>query len=627
MFTEILQSYLIRKNLRSKLILTFTIFLLFLSGGHYLIKDSLSEPIIHNDVEDERLIISEFIGSDPDVLIVLDGSLSMADNFAGSQSGNWDRDGVISTCNSFQNVNTNYSRVHCQGNASGTNPCGSIACSGQLGTCEQRRDFEQFVSCIESTYSSVINTASVYNAVVPDACGGSSNNPLTECNSDTERVHAAAAMEVYALQLANAANSTLFPLNCAAANCSTNDYDSDCNIVGSDGDYSCNERCERSDAEACLGGSTLRVQPTVQTCTSGELCSRGTYGSTRMDGALSTIFDFLDADDSLDDLMCDDPNMIFDGLNSSISCKDFMYTPFRNVSNISGDCSFGDPDQLPITGASDLDLLDVLTADDAQALGMRFRSMIFSGTSANLSSSGFSGGTASALRNVWEFYDCRDASGRTPLARAMGFDDNSSSDSGFRPDAISAFKSELQTDPAVLCRPKFVILISDGEDTVTGDCDENSDYCNGLPATTGNSNRRSSIQAVSNLRTHYVRNPFTNNGEQLKSEILTFVIGMGIEDVRGRRTLNAMALAGGTHSTGILQHENPYGSTLSGVDINSLLPSGSTYDPFRALARTDGLGTTPTNATLQGCTTPDEQIGITAPNSGPSCSIHGDAIF
>jgi hypothetical protein len=617
MFTKIHQSVLRKKNLKSKIILICTVFILCFSGGHFLIDDSLSDPIIHNDVEDINLLITEFIGTDPNVLFVMDGSLSMADNFAGTQTGNWDGDSVIRTCNLFQNVNTNFARVHCQGNASGTNPCGSIACTGQVGACEQQRDFEQFVSCIESTYSSVINIDDLYNTVVTNACcpfGCSNPDPLLRCTNNTRRARAAAAMEVYALQLANAADPANFPLNCAAANCGGSDK-------------SCNTDTERSNAQACLGGSTLRIQPTVQTCTSGELCSRGIYGSTRMDGALSTIFDFLDADDSLDDLMCDDTSRLFDGVNTSISCQDYMYTPFRNVRRISGDCSSDDPDQLPITGASDIDLIDVLTSDDAQALAMRFRSMIFSGTSATISSGGFAGETATALQNVWDFYDCRQAAGRTPLARAMGFDDNSSSFSGFRPDAISAFKNELQTDPAVLCRPQFVILLSDGEDTVSGDCDELSGSCSSTPAITGNANRRSSLQAVSNLRTHYVRNPVTNDGQQIKSEIITFVIGMGINDIQGKRTLNALALAGGTHTTGIIEHENPYGSTILGVDINSLLPAGSEFDPYRALARTDGLATNPTNATLQSCLTPNENLGVTAPNTGAHCHIGGEDIF
>jgi len=223
MFTEIYKSAQGKKNLKSQIILIGAIFMLFFSGGHFLINDSLSDPIINNDVEDFDLIITDFIVSNPNVLFVLDGSLSMADNFTGDQVANWDRDGVISTCNLFQNVNTIYARTHCMGNASGTNPCGSITCTGQVGACEERRDFEQFVGCIAATYSSVIDISNVYSTVVPDACG-SGTDPLTECTSDTERAHAAAAIEVYALQLANAADATNFPLNCAAANCSTTDF-------------------------------------------------------------------------------------------------------------------------------------------------------------------------------------------------------------------------------------------------------------------------------------------------------------------------------------------------------------------------------------------------------------------
>jgi len=588
--------------------------LIFITGAH-------GDPITQNELEDIKIIFSQFIRQDPNVLFVMDGSLSMADNFAGQQIGNWDtgaRNDVIKSCNLFQNVNTNYARAHCMGNASGTNPCGSSACSGsQVGACERLEDFERLVSCIEDTYSSAIDINDVFTTVIPNACGGITVDPLTECTTNTERAHAAAAMEVYALQQANLVDDVAFPLNCAAAFCGGTDK-------------SCNTSTERNNVESCLGESNSdpdRIQPTVEICTSGLLCSKGKYGSTRFDGVLSTIFDFLDADNSLDDLMCDDTDRLFDGVNSSISCMDFMYTPFRSVNEIAGDCSSGGPDQLPITGASDIDLIDVLTFSDAELLEIRFRSMIFSGSSATTSSSGFTGGTSQALENVWEFYDCREAGGRTPLANALGFDDNNSQSTGFRNDALSAFRNDLQTDLAALCRPQFVIVFSDGEDTRSGDCGELPGSCSSTPATTGNANRRSSVQAVSNLRTYYVRNPVTNGGEQIKKEILTFVIGIGVEDPQARRTLNAMALAGGTHTTGIIKHENPFGDMTRGVDINSLLPGGSAFDPFKTLARTDGLGTNPTNATLQGCLTPNEDLTSTAPNTGVHCHIGGEDIF
>ena len=57
--------------------------LIFITGAH-------GDPITQNELEDLKIILSQFIGSDPNVLFVMDGSLSMADNFAGQQIGNWD---------------------------------------------------------------------------------------------------------------------------------------------------------------------------------------------------------------------------------------------------------------------------------------------------------------------------------------------------------------------------------------------------------------------------------------------------------------------------------------------------------------------------------------------------------
>src|SRR3990172_13201302 len=168
---------------------------LFVTGAN-------GDPIIKNELEDLNILISTVIGGQPNVLIIYDNSLSMGDNFGLDQVGNWDTDSVITRCEVFQNVNTDYARAHCIGNASGTNPCGSTECTGsRTGTCEEPDDFERFLVCIETKYPSF---SSVYTTVVTNACGGISNNPRSECTTDTERAHAAAAIENEALKQANA---------------------------------------------------------------------------------------------------------------------------------------------------------------------------------------------------------------------------------------------------------------------------------------------------------------------------------------------------------------------------------------------------------------------------------------
>src|SRR3972149_6969144 len=178
-----------------------------------------------------NILISTVIGGQPNVLIIYDNSLSMGDNFGLDQLGNWDTDSVITRCEVYQSVSTNYAKAHCIGNASGTNPCGSTACTGsRTGTCEEPDDFERFLVCIETKYPSLFS--SVYGTVVPDACPGGGTDPRVECTTDTERAHSAAAIENEALKQANAADPTNFPLNCVfesiTKNC-TSDADKSCN--------------------------------------------------------------------------------------------------------------------------------------------------------------------------------------------------------------------------------------------------------------------------------------------------------------------------------------------------------------------------------------------------------------
>src|SRR3990172_8934687 len=185
----------------------------------FFVAGANGDPIIKNELEDLNILISTVIGGQPNVLIIYDNSLSMGDNFGLDQLGNWDDDSVITRCEVYQNVDTNYAKAHCIGNASGTNPCGSTACTGsRTGTCEEADDFERFLQCIESKYRALFG--GVYTTVVPNACGnsGCTTDPRIECTgtfgSDTERAHAAAAIENEALKQANIADPANFPLNC-----------------------------------------------------------------------------------------------------------------------------------------------------------------------------------------------------------------------------------------------------------------------------------------------------------------------------------------------------------------------------------------------------------------------------
>ncbi len=207
---------------------------------------------------------------------------------------------------------------------------------------------------------------------------------------------------------------------------------------------------------------------------------------------------------------------------------------------------------------------------------------------------------------MWEFYRRQRGNGGTPLAWVLGFDDkNARSQNGnvIDTDAISAFTPRLKDDPAAKCRPEFVIIITDGEDTCSGDPNGQSGQTSG--SLTTNANRRSSIQAVSNLRTFYARNPVQNSTSgSVKKEVLVFVIGLGITDPEAKRTLNAMALAGGTHTKGVIRHTAPNGEEVPGsanLDDPDIFPQDAAFDVFKNLAKAKDIDTNAASAQLQGC--------------------------
>jgi Tfp pilus tip-associated adhesin PilY1 len=578
--------------------------LLFVTSVH-------GDPIIKNQVEDLSILVSQFVGGQPNVLTILDLSGSMGRNWGGTQIGNWDSvssnpASTLLDCEAAFGTGSDNNRAraaHCAENTANTSVCGSVNCSD--GTCSSQSEFNNQVACVQAKAPS-LDMGPIFAVICPDNQANNNGiNEASDCNTSIKREIAAAAIE-------SAAGLT----QCSGA--------SNCKVSG-DNNPSCNTSNDYSRFITCMKSSQAIIKNQVSNCTGGTGNCRGEprFGSSRLDMALNVFFSFLDADNSLANKFCDDPDKLFDGVSASISCQNYMETPFRDVSvHVRGT---GTGFRLPITNGADVPLIDELTDNDAELLGIRFRPMTYSGASwggctagntFQLPQGGFAGGSKQSLENVWKFYRGSRALGGTPLAYALGFDDNDASNSLIQNDALGAYRVELQTDPAVACRPEFVIVITDGEDTCSGECSVTSGSCSG--SVTTNANRRSSIQAISNLRTYYARNPVRNRGQQFKKEILTFVIGIGINSSEGRRTLNAMALAGGTHTTGVIVHKDPNGTDVGTVNINSVLPSGSAFQVFKDLGTAKGLDTNPVDATLANCKTPREN-GV--------CQFQGVNIF
>ncbi len=560
--------------------------LLFATGAR-------ADPIIKNELEDLNILISQFVGGDPNTLIILDLSGSMGLDYGQNQLANWDQETSVQVCEAHRS--DRIVLAQCAEKAAGTSVCSSIACDD--AECETQDDFDRLLTCVQAE-APTFNMSPIFDR----RCGnndGIFTETASSCNSDTERQYAAAAIE------SGAGLTQCMTLHCRQ-----------------DSDPACNQDTEYTNFRNCMNASQAITANKDSACTGGTPDCNGVpgRGTSRLDMALNVFFSFLDADNSLGTKTCDDSSQLFGG-STSISCRNYMDTPFRDVSSIVRDAGTGIT-SLPITNGPDTKLRDELTDDDAEILGIRFRPMRYSGggSSGCTGSSTFQiGGTkfedpsATALRDVWSFYRSGIARGGTPLALSLGFDDSNSSITGggnvVVNDALGAFRGQLNptADPAVSCRPQFVIVITDGEDRC-------SPSPPGIEST--NANRRSSIQAVSNLRTYYARNP--EGG--VEKEILTFVIGIGIINPEGIKALNAMALAGGTHNTGIIAHTDPNGQTVGSVDINTMLPSGSAFQVFKDLGIAKNIDTSPTNATLADCKTPSTA-------SGAHCHFQGQDIF
>ena len=306
-----------------------------------------------------------------------------------------------------------------------------------------------------------------------------------------------------------------------------------------------------------------------------------------------------------------------------------METPYRPVGSLVENDNNGLPDE------DNTRLSDELTVNDSEILGVRFRPMSYASSAGDIGDAcddpdSFKlNGTdfTTNYESVWEFYRGREAGGGTPLAKIIGFDNQLGEGGGelVRNDAIRAFAEEISSDDSVQCRPQFIIVITDGDDSCSGDCanTDTSPGCDGVAANSNNSNRRSAIQAVSNIRTYFARNPTTREIDTdgdgttetvtIHKEVLVFVIGLGINDPNARRALHGMAMAGGTHTTGIIKHIDP----ATGIEIgsvivdpehaDSVLPGtpGDEFEVFRALSSAEGIDTNPVDAWLTGCLDPD----------------------
>ena len=178
--------------------------------------------------------------------------------------------------------------------------------------------------------------------------------------------------------------------------------------------------------ENCTGGTLL---PSPGTACDGV----PEFGSSRMDNTLSVLLNILDSNDSLDSEMCNDGNDLWDNQNgtSPISCRNFLETPYRNVSDYIYDGGTITPFPSTDDGAinlpspSGMSIRELLTDEDADNFNINFLPMSYSGSgngaacdpnggntatiiddqsAYGMATGGFQGGDADAINRVWDFY-------------------------------------------------------------------------------------------------------------------------------------------------------------------------------------------------------------------------------
>ena len=525
--------------------------------------------------------------------------------------------------------------------------CGSRACTrSKFGTCENRADFNRFLTCIDIAYSDVLcptcpatSDETVVISVFANAaevnCGVESSEISsilgsgladtdivttlksglrTECNTDRKRIWAAAAMDNYANFLnAEAIDPSSDDLKtCGAQHCITvrgtggakagspNETNKNSDVAL---DQSCNNETDLGPDSEGIGQTTDELarfavcmeatgqkQPTVRTCstggTDGPFCSPGQNGSTRADAMMTVVAQILDRDSSVKTRQCNDTDRLFNGTDSQISCFNYLNTPFRDLGDqpqVSGGSSIP-----TVSGSNQIE--GFFTPEDEALATFRLGSGSFLGLTDDCSDNpnynsdqgGLAGGSTQRFANTLGEFTQRVPEGRTALANAIGFDDRDASNSNISDDIIGIYRVALQTDNLASCRAHFAILITDGEDNCSGDCSSDAAFgaelasCDDdLPPATGNSNRRSTLQAASYSRTHFARfglsdsDPVLNPDKFIDTEILTFYVGWGVKDnPQAVRTLNAAALLGGTHTSGILLHRSPQGFLTGQKDLD-----------------------------------------------------------
>jgi Tfp pilus tip-associated adhesin PilY1 len=171
-------------------------------------------------------------------------------------------------------------------------------------------------------------------------------------------------------------------------------------------------------------------------------------------------------------------------------------------------------------------------------------------------------------------------------------------------DALAAFNDFMQNDSSLACRQQFTVLLATNvvqPNTIDPKLTSSSlrlnrrtniyPYENIIPneerlnqSSLSLRSSNSSLQAVANLRTKFVRDPVTINGATVPKEIFTFVVDVsGIAKPTYIQQL--MALTGGTHTSGLIRHDGPAGISVGSIDADSVLPTKVDVTKRKVLAK------------------------------------------
>ena len=375
--------------------------------------DSFSQPITKNEIEDKKLIPQSPI-ADPNVAIIFPFS-AYEEIYGGAQIGNWTSGSRV-----LQNYPNSAYCGHLYARKNKKHPSNIEKClmeglynSNKITT---QNDMGELFTTVDHTKS--LNVKKIYKKICGSSGGSNlnfdpwgkgcdtTNNPCIRSDSPGGTPFNGCSCQMPFPDNNDFANfnpgytGSYYDVNCNNINkrvkavmvaqdaadlsqCPSNKYCNNLSWLGIN-DSRCTDpnfqtgSPQKYDFTQCTATKQLITYRKNENCTGGTPNCQGApaYGSSAVSNALNILFNFLDADNSIEQDNCDDTtDKLWDGNSNTITCKQFLETPYRDVS------SYTKTDTtLPTVGTTIAStLIGHLTQQDADELGIRLLPMSYLG--------------------------------------------------------------------------------------------------------------------------------------------------------------------------------------------------------------------------------------------------------